>query len=178
MANAKSKQPVLKPQDLVVALKVCVNGERGFLLATLAEELQMAVSAIHGSIKRCEQARLLSRAGGSLQAIRPAIAEFAVHGARYAFPAVPGSLTRGMATAIAGPSLRQHFDLENALVPVWPDVHGDVYGTSLIPLYHTVPAACRLDDKLFDVLTLLDALRVGAARERKLAASLLEERLA
>jgi hypothetical protein len=34
-----------------------------------------------------------------------------------------------------------------------------------------------LDDRLFDVMTLLDALRVGAARERELALVRLEELL-
>jgi len=57
-------------------------------------------------------------------------------------------------------------------------VHGDAYGPSLVPLHYTVPAACRTDEKLFDVLSLLDAMRIGAARERELGSSILEERLA
>jgi hypothetical protein len=44
-------------------------------------------------------------------------------------------------------------------------------------LHHTAAAASRLDEKLFDVLTLLDALRIGAARERELASTMLLERL-
>ncbi|SHN00304.1 hypothetical protein SAMN02787076_02850 [Rhizobacter sp. OV335] len=86
-------------------------------------------------------------------------------------------MSRGMPTAIAGPSLRQHFDLSNAVLPVWPDAQGDTYGPSLTPLHHTAPTASRLDEKLFDVLTLLDALRIGAARERELASTMLLERL-
>ena len=174
---ASLKQLVLKPQDLVVALKVAVNSERDFLLATLGQELKMVVSAVHGSVVRCEQARLLSRATGGVRPIKPALLEFVVHGARYAFPAIQGTLTRGVATSLAGPSLRDHFDQAKAMSPVWPDPLGEAYGPSLAPLHHTAPDACRLDERLFDVLTLIDAVRSGAAREREMAVRLLEERL-
>jgi hypothetical protein len=173
-----AKQPLLKPQDLVVALKVAINGRREFLLTTLGVELGMVVSAIHGSIGRCEQARLLSRAAGGIRPIKSALLEFVIHGARYAYPAVQGSLTRGMATSLAGPSLREYFDQNKAMPPVWPDPLGESYGPSITPLHHIVPEACRLDEGLLDVLTLLDAVRAGAARERELASKLLEERLA
>jgi len=171
------KQPALKPQDLVVAIKIAVNNQRDFLLMPLSQELGMPLSTVHGSLGHCEQARLLSRVDGTPRAIKPALLEFVIHGARYAFPAKQGPLTRGMATSIAGPSLYDHFDQTKGMPPVWPDSLGDSYGPSLIPLHHTVPEACRLDEKLLDVLTLLDAVRAGAAREREMAVKLLEERL-
>jgi len=172
------KQVVLKPQDFVLALKLAVNEERDFLLSTLGQELGMVVSAVHGCIIRCEQARLLSRAAGSIRPIKPALLEFSLHGARYAFPAAQGTLTRGIGTSIAGPSLRGHFDQSKALPPVWPDPIGDEYGPSIAPLHHLVPQAARTDTRLLDVLTLVDALRIGAAREREMASAFLEERLA
>lgn len=171
------KQLALKPQDLVVALKVAVNSERHFLLTTLGEELKMVVSAVHGAVNRCEQARLLTRVTGSIRAANPALLEFSIHGVRYAFPAIQGQLSRGMATSLAGPSLREHFDQTANTPLVWPDHLGGAYGPSLAPLHHTVPDACRLDHKLLDVLTLIDAVRAGAARERALAITLLRERL-
>ena len=171
------KQLVLKPQDLVLALKIAVNRQRDFILTDLANELHMALSAVHGSIRRGEQARLISRSAGSIRTLAPALKEFAIHGAKYAFPGVLGALMKGVPTAIAGPSLRVHFDSPDSLPPVWPDPEGEAYGPSLIPLHGSVPAACRHDNNLLDVLTLLDALRVGAARERELAANALAERL-
>lgn len=171
------KQQALKPQDLVVALKVATNDKRDLTLTVLGQELSMVVSAVHGSIGRCEQARLLSRSAGRIAPVRPALLEFTIHGARYAFPAMQGSITRGMATSLAGPSLVGHFDQSKAMPLVWPDPFGDSYGPSLIPLHHTVPEASRRDHALFDVLSLLDAIRAGAAREREMAATLLAERL-
>lgn len=178
MSVLGGKQLALKPQDLLIALKIAVNRGRDFTLTELAAELHMAVSVIHGSIRRSEQARLISRSAGSIRVIRSALNEFAVHGAKYAFPAVLGPLARGVPTAIAGPVLRTHFEQADSLPPVWPDPEGSGYGPSITPLYPTVPAACKSDHSLFEVLTLLDALRVGAAREQELAASQLEERLA
>lgn len=172
------KQQTLKPQDLVVALKVATNDKRDLTLTALGQELSMVVSAVHGSVSRCEQARLLSRAAGHIAPLKPALLEFTVHGARYAFPAMQGALTRGMATSLAGPSLSQHFDQTRAMPLVWPDPLGESYGPSLVPLHHVVPAASKQDQALFDVLSLLDAIRAGAARERELAVTLLVERLA
>ena len=108
---------------------------------------------------------------------RAAILEFALHGARYAYPGQLGGLTRGMATAIGGPSLRDHFE-PSAETPVWPDPAGTARGPSLQPLHPGVPVAARKDDLLYDMLTLVDALRIGAARERRMAAEALGERLA
>lgn len=172
------KQLSLKPQDLVVAIKIVVNRNRNFTLSELAMELNMAVSAVHGSIKRNEQARLISRSSGSIRAIRSAVHEFVVHGAKYAFPGTLGPLARGVPTAVAGPTLREKFELVDSLPPVWPDPEGSGYGPSVTPLSLMVPKACKQDQLLFEALTLLDALRIGAAREQEMALPYLQELLA
>ena len=177
MEPTASKQLALKPQDLVVALKVAVNADRGFLFAELASELSMAVSAVHGSVSRAEQARLLSRATGSLRATPGALREFVSFGARYAYPGALGTLTRGVPTGVAGPVLRHNFHLPGSLQPVWPTADGEEFGLGLIPLHPSVPNACKTDGRLYEVLSLLDAIRVGAARERELAIQELAERL-
>lgn len=168
---------ILKPQDLVVALKLAVNHERDFVLTALAEELGMALSSVHGAVQRAEQARLVSRASGGVRAVLPAIAEFTIHGAKYAFPGRLGASARGMPTAIGGPVLSRHFEGFGES-PVWPDPKGENRGPGLQPLYPGAPEAARRDLRLYEVLSLLDALRVGAARERELATEALKERLA
>lgn len=169
-------QIVLRPQDLVVALKLAANPRRDFLLAELAQSMDMALSSVHAALSRAEKARLVSRASGSPRAQKVAVLEFAVHGARYAFPGQLGGLTRGLATAIGGPSLREHFEL-SLETPVWPDPTGPSRGTGLPPLYAGAPSAARSDPLLYDLLTLVDAIRIGAARERQMAADTLAERL-
>lgn len=177
MAGNDSKQLALKPQDLLLVLKIAVNADRDFLLVNLASELGIAVSLIHGSARRAEQARLLSRASGSIRVSRPAAREFVVHGAKYCFPGQLGAMVRGLPTAIGGPVLAPLFEGSANLSPVWPDTEGGSWGPALTPLHPCVPAAARLDAKLYAVLSLFDAVRVGAAREREIALERLNELL-
>jgi hypothetical protein len=44
-------------------------------------------------------------------------------------------------------------------------------------LYGNLPLAAGEDSKLYELLALFDALRIGQAREREIARKLLEERL-
>jgi hypothetical protein len=169
MTQSQGKQLVLKPQDLLLALKIAVNAEREFLLTDLSSELSIAVSLIHGSVLRAEQARLLSRATGSIRVSPSALKEFVIHGAKYCFPGQLGALSRGLPTAVGGPVLAPLFEASGSLPPVWPDPEGDSWGPSLAPLHPSVSVAVKRDAKLYEVLSLLDALRVGAARERELA---------
>ena len=61
--------------------------------------------------------------------------------------------------------------------PVWPDKDGKVRGVALAPLYPTVPEAARRDSRLYELLTLFDAVRSGQAREREIAQKELAERI-
>jgi hypothetical protein len=51
---------------------------------------------------------------------------------------------------------------------VWPFPEGEHRGVTLEPLYKSAPAALR-DPFLYELLALIDALREGRVRERKLA---------
>jgi hypothetical protein len=60
---------------------------------------------------------------------------------------------------------------------VWPAAEGTVRGDSLTPLYPAAVGLPTRDPALYEILTLVDAIRVGRARERALARKLLPERL-
>ncbi|MEG3936481.1 hypothetical protein QT990_35470 [Microcoleus sp. T3_B1] len=62
-------------------------------------------------------------------------------------------------------------------VYVWPDPQGVVRGQAIAPLYRSVPQAASNDPKLYALLSLIDAIRVGRVREQRLAASELEKRI-
>lgn len=174
---SKDKQFALKPLDFVLAAKIAVNRDQTYLLAELAVEFQISLSTVHGALTRAEASRLLSRSAGSIRAIRPAIKEFAISGIKYAFPGVMGPSVRGVPTAIGAPILAAHFDKTESLVPVWPHPEGSVWGLELIPLHPSVPKASLRDEALYAVLALVDALRVGAAREREIAINELDASL-
>lgn len=60
---------------------------------------------------------------------------------------------------------------------VWPHPDGEVRGEGFEPLYPSAVDAARRDGKLYECLALVDALRIGRAREKALAIDLLAKRL-
>src|ERR1700751_2004387 len=86
----------LKPQDIMVVLKLCSYEQKRPPMSKIAADLNMSPSEIHAAIKRLLQARLLH--GPEMQE-RPnlsALEEFLLHGVKYAFPAEHGQVTRGV----------------------------------------------------------------------------------
>jgi DNA-binding Lrp family transcriptional regulator len=167
----------LKPQDVVVLLKLCgLDGKRP-PLAKIAEELAMSVSEVHAAIKRAQAARLLHGPELSERPNWKALEEFLVHGLKYVFPAQHGPMTRGLPTSYAAEPLRRFIKGGNEPVPVWPNSKGHVRGTAFEPLYPSVPEAARRDSGLYEMLALIDAIRDGRVRERTLAEKELLTRL-
>ncbi len=168
---------ILKPQDLLVLLKLVAIGRRTWTYSVLANDLGMSPSEVHAALKRALTARLALDRG---QAVAPAISalqEFLAHGVQYVFVPDRGELTRGMPTAHAAAPLRDALAPSTEPPPVWPDPEGEVRGLAFSPLYSSAPRAARRDDTLYALLSLVDAVRGGRARERKLALRMLDERL-
>ena len=178
MKTTDLKQPVLKPQDLFVVLKVAVTRVERPSYAGLAHELFMSASEVHAGVQRAVLSHLLEREQGVLIVNRASLREFLLCGVRYAFPAMEGPVARGLPTGVSAPPFHQSFEQADLLPLVWPDIKGEVRGVSVCPLYPTVPAACRQDPKLYHVLTAFEALRGGRAREREFAKEVLIETLA
>ncbi|HUA64688.1 MAG TPA: hypothetical protein VME24_02500 [Alphaproteobacteria bacterium] len=164
---------IAKSLDIVVLLKLLLE-ERPRTYAQLSKELCISASEIHAAVRRCVDAGLLEPL--SRTPLRKPLEEYLLHGVRYAFPAKPGPLTRGVPTAYAAPPLADHI-ISSDLPPVWPDPEGETRGYAFEPLYGSVPKAARSDRKLYELLALVDAIRGGRARERKLAEEELKKRL-
>jgi hypothetical protein len=168
----------LRPQDVVILLKLGAHPGERFAQLVLASELGMSAAEISGGIGRAVKARLANRSPDQgAKPIYAALEEFLIHGVRYAFPAEEKAMTRGMPTAWAAPPLVDQLAAGDAPPPVWPDPNGDVRGAAVEPLYKSVPQAARRDSALYELLALVDAIRIGRARERKLAEGLLRSRL-
>ena len=104
-------------------------------------------------------------------AVRPYghnLAEFALHGAKYAFPGVRLPLAVGVPTSHSAPAFAGVF-AAGSIDFVWPHPNGSVRGVGVEPLHPSVPFAAMQDPTLYDMLALFDALRVGKARERGMA---------
>jgi len=160
----------LKPQELLVLLKAAAHPGRRWTFAALAQALAMSAAEVHASVKRAVHAGLaVSKGRGDWSPVRPALIEFMVHGARYAFPATIGPAKRGIPTSFGAQPLSGLISASADEAPVWAHPKGNAKGPSLSPIYRAAPEAALSDPALYRLLALLDALRTGRARERELA---------
>jgi DNA-binding Lrp family transcriptional regulator len=165
---------VLKSQDVLVVLKLALSDEPERTFAQLAAAVGMSASETHAAVKRATACGLID---AQTRAVRKtALLEFLLHGLRYVFPPEWRGVTRGVPTSYAAPPLSSEFSIGD-LPPVWSHPDGTSRGEALVPLYKSAPAAALRDPALYEWLALVDALRAGRARERRMAASELERRL-
>lgn len=164
---------IAKSLDVVVLLKLLLeSGRRPY--AQLSKELHISASEVHAAVRRSIAAGLIDPVT-RLPRRRP-LGEYLLYGVRYAFPASLGGLARGIPTAHAAKPLADQISSDD-LPPVWADPEGTVRGFAVEPLYGSVPQAVKSDASLYELLALVDALRIGRARERKLAEEELKKRL-
>jgi hypothetical protein len=164
----------LKPQDVLVLLKVAAHPRQRWTYAALGKALSMSASETHASVKRAMAAGLaVSQGREGWLPVRPALLEFILHGVRYVWPAILGPAKRGVPTAFGAEPLASLLNATPGEAPVWAHAEGSAKGPTLSPLYRTVPKAALADPELHRLLALLDAVRTGRARERAMAAELL-----
>ena len=160
---------ILKPQDVLILAKLVVIGGNDWSYGRMATTLWMSPSEVHAGVKRLIKAHLASAQRDCITPNARNMESFLFYGLPYVFVPDLGEITRGMPTGYAGPVLSSYFETGEDLPPVWPDPDGEVRGQSFSPLYKSVPKAAREDHKLYELLSLIDAIRGGRARERQIA---------
>lgn len=170
MIQAKNN---LKPQDIVILLKIIALGEKPWFHHTIAQELGISQSEVSQSLNRTKYAGLLDEARKNVNKI--AFTEFLIHGVAYVFPQKPGAMVRGVLTAHAAEPLNNIIKANEKYV--WPYAKGLDRGQAVEPLYNTVVEASTKDRDLYELLTLVDAIRVGRVREKEIAKKELEKRI-
>lgn len=166
----------IKPQDVLVLLKLVVLGDEPWTYASLAVDLEMSASQVHSAIQRAIRSELAYESDDRISVHVRNLEEFLIHGMRYFLVAERGAKSRGMATLTSAPPMAALFVDSNEPI-VWPDPSGDVRGESLTPIYKTAPQAARNDPELYELLVIVDALRAGRAREKQAAKKELKRRL-
>ena len=167
----------LKPQDVIVALKLCCYQGPRPPISVIGNDLSVSPSEVHAALARLQRAGLVHGREMQNKPNTSALEEFLLHGVKYAFPAEHGQVTRGVPTSYAAEPLKSEIPAGRELPPVWPWSQGKTRGIALEPLYRTVPVAALRDPQLYEYLALVDAIRDGRARERKLAERELVKRL-
>lgn len=170
-------QPTLRPQDLVVLLRLSLATQAPPTYAALSAELCLTASETHAAVERAVQAQLAHKdEHGRPRVLLEPLRLFVQHGVRHCFPVARGEMTRGVPTSYAAPPLKDRIVQPPEPPPVWPDPQGTVRGMTFVPLYPTVPAAALKSPALYELLVLVDAIRGGSPREKALAIQLLDAR--
>ncbi|MBO4227827.1 hypothetical protein [Bradyrhizobium neotropicale] len=186
----------MKSQDIVVLLKLVslheqeeekgsgefqwsFQGEAPYSVRSLETLLGISKTEINASIKRSLSTGLAikDRESGRPKPNRRNLDSFIIHGLKFVFPAKPGAMTRGIPTAFAAPMLKGRLVSGGEYIYVWPSAEGHDMGQSVQPLFKSVPEAVQKDERLYEYLALVDAIRLGNQREVGLAGERLSERL-
>lgn len=165
----------MKEQDLVILLKKLTSKGKTLSVRKLAEELSMSASSVSESLERSKQAQLVDRNKKRVNIL--ALQEFLIHGVAYVFPVQAGRIGRGIPTYVSASPLKEQL-ASNADAYVWHDVRGTARGQQITPLYPSVPKAAQADEELYELLVIVDALRMGRAREKEIAVNELNKRFA
>lgn len=159
------KQTVMRPIDLLILLKITTYGDIPWFQKPLASDLNISQSEVSKSLRRSRFSGILDIASHKVH--NKVLLELLQHSVRYVFPQKPGPIVRGIPTAHSTSPLNSRVD--NPKVYVWASKDGQISGQQIIPLYPSVPAAALKDPRIYELLALVDTLRVGLAMERELA---------
>jgi hypothetical protein len=155
----------MRPQDIVILLQIVIWGDREWQFQDLGRALHISGAEVSESLHRSVQAGLIDFNRKRVNRLN--FFEFLQYGLSYVFPQSPGAMMKGTATGHSHPAMQQKIISEQ--VYVWPDIHGDQYGQAIEPLYPNQVKAVKENPELYEALAMLDVLRTGRQREKKIA---------
>jgi hypothetical protein len=163
----------MRPQDVVVLLKILLLKDQPWMKKDLAQDLFISPAEIGHSLNRSQLAGLIDTEGKKV--LKKSFLEFLIHGFPYVFPVRPGGVTIGIPTAHSAPAMSKYIMSEEKVV--WPYPGGKSKGYAVAPLYKGAVEASLRDLELYELLSLCDVLRIGRLREKQKARELIEARL-
>ena len=179
------KHSGMRPQDLPILLKIeahrqnirrigtFIVAQKPLLKKDIALQLGISPSEVTESLARSAFAGLYDP--NQKKVMGRALLEFLQYGVKYVFPQQPGALVRGIPTAHSAKPLAEL--IQSTEPYVWPSADGTMRGQAIEPLYPTLVQAVNNDSRLYEMLALVDAIRVGKAREVTIAVEELRKRL-
>ena len=168
------KHSGMRPQDILVLLKIISMKNPEWLNLDIANSLKISQSEVSEALNRCKIARLID--GDKRKIYIKSFKEFLIYGLKYVFPAEPGAIVRGIPTAHSANPIKELIS-QGSENFVWPYSKGILRGQSIEPLYDTIPMVVQNDILFYELLAILDTLRIGRVREIKIAIDELEKRL-
>ena len=166
---------VVKDSDIYVLAGLLAQSEP-WSYRSLAERLRVPHPVVQRALARTKGADLYS--SDRREVHRPHFEEFAIHALRFVAPAQLGPLMPGVPAAWAAEPMASAIRSSgDEPPPVWPFARGRVRGQAIEPLHSAAPEAVEGWADLGELLALLDSLRAGDARVRRVGGDLLSEQL-
>lgn len=162
----------LKPQDcLVLASRIF---HPSYDQQNTAAQVMISQSSASYSYQRLRNASLLLKSG---EANLANSIEFMIYAIKYLYPAKLSNLSVGIPTAHSHPSLN-FVNWKGQFPIIWPFVIVDdsidseiklVRGETLQPIHKNVPFVSFVHYEFHQLFALIDMIRIGKAREKKIA---------
>lgn len=163
----------MRPQDIAILVWIASLKNEQWTMKDVSIKLQISASEVSESLHRSSYSGLLS--SDKKTVMKNTFLEFIEHGLKYVFPVQPGPIARGLPTAHSAPPLRNI--IASSSDYVWPFAAGNFRGQAIEPLYPAAPLACYRDERLHELLALVDAVRVGKSRETAVALKEIKARI-
>jgi DNA-binding Lrp family transcriptional regulator len=163
----------MRPQDIVVLLKMITLHNKKWTYAEIANALQLSETEVSFAMERNKLAGLVNPDKNKVNKL--ALREFLIYGVKYVFPPQIGYSARGIATAHSAPPVNQYITKGNEHY-VWKYYKGTKRGNTILPLYNKVPKIVEEDTELYELLTIVDTLRIGKKREIEIAINELDKK--
>ncbi len=157
-------------------------------LRGLGNSLGISKTEIGASLRRSVDNKLLmfvdSQNNGLLslnesqwQVNKRALFDLVKYAIPYYFAPKQLGLNYGLATGFSAPLLSKELTSAGTTPFVWPSEYGMSYGQAVEPIYKSVPFASSSDSFVYNCFALIDAYRMGKAREKEIAIGLLEQEI-
>jgi hypothetical protein len=166
----------LRPSDVVIGVQLALTPMA--TIATLSGAVGRSAGDVSNAVHRLRTARLVHSAERRVF-VAPLLA-FIRWGVPFAFPVTIGGVGAGIPTARFPADAEFEGGADNADIVtgyVWPLATGRARGQILLPLVPSAPVIAAQNPQLRTALSLIDLVRIGAAREQDVACEALERML-
>ena len=174
MITIMKKHNGMRPQDIVVLLKIISIRDDDWRNIDIANAIRISPSEVSEALNRCKIAKLIDSKKRKVNI--NSFEEFLVYGLKYVFPTEPGAIVKGIPTAHSASPIKEHIS-SDADVYVWANARGTHRGQAIEPLYKSLPQIVQEDKLFYELLIIVDTIRVGRVREIKIAVEELKKRL-
>lgn len=164
----------MRPQDVVVLVKIIAIGNDEWRNIDIANAIYLSPSEVSEALNRCKIAGLIDSKKRKVNI--NSFIEFLVFGLKYVFPTEPGAVVKGIPTAHSASPVKEQIS-SGADVYVWPYAKGSHRGQAIEPLYKTLPKVVEADKVFYELLAIIDTIRVDRVRETEIAVDELNKRL-